>query len=198
MKVSKYAIMTCSLVLLVFPLFVQAQTTPSSRDALKSVRNFVQEFYRWYVPEARDLRTNSLQLALKDRSYAFSPELFKALKEDSDARGKASGIVGLDFDPFLNAQDPCKRYELRGIIQEGNTGTYYVEVFGVCPVRPSSLPRGMPDVMAEVTRRDARWVFTNFLYPPTARRFPDSGNLLGILKLLREERQGIKPNTRSK
>jgi hypothetical protein len=187
MKVSKYATITRWLILLVFPLFVQAQTTPSSQDALKSVRKFVQEFYEWYVPKAPDLCTNSLELALKHRSYVFSIELFKALKEDSDAQARAREIVGLDFDPFLDTQDPCDRYELRGITRKGNT--YLVEVFGVYPVRPSDRPDEMPDVIAEVARRNGHWVFTNFLYPPVAKQFPDSSNLLAILKLLREDRR---------
>jgi hypothetical protein len=190
MKVSKYAIMTCSLVLLVFPLFVQAQTTPSSQDALKSVRNFVQEFYRWYVPKALDLRTNSLELALKHRSYAFSPELLEALKEDSDAQARAREIVGLDFDPFLDTQDPAERYELGRITQKGNT--YLVEVFGVYPARPPDLPEGIPEVIVEVARRNGHWVFTNFLYPPIAKQYPESGNLLAMLKSLKEAREASK------
>jgi hypothetical protein len=196
MKTSKIAIViSCSLlVLLTNPLW--PQTTTSNQEALKSARRFVQEFYSWYVPKALGPSYDSLHLALKFRSYAFSTELFKALKEDSDAQARAHEPVGLDFDPFLDTQDPTERYELGRITQKGNT--YLVEVFGVYPARPPDLREGTPEVIAEVARRNGHWVFTNFLYPPIAKQYPDSANLLAILKLLREDRQGLRPNTRSR
>jgi hypothetical protein len=190
MKVSKYAIITCRLVLLVFPLLVQAQTTPSGPDALESVRRFAQHFYTWYVPKALDTRTDSVDLALKHRGYLLSPELLKALKEDSEAQARAHELVGLDFDPFLDTQDPAERYELGRITQKGST--YLVEVFGVYPARPPDLPEGIPEVIAEVARRNGHWVFTNFLYPPIAKQYPESGNLLVMLKSLKEAREASK------
>jgi hypothetical protein len=46
-----------------------------------------------------------MEIVLKSK-YAFSPELASKLKEDLAAQEKSPGeIVGLDFDPFLNAQD---------------------------------------------------------------------------------------------
>ena len=59
------------------------------------------------------------------------PELSSALKEDSDAQAKVSDdIVGIAFDPFLNSQDPCGRYDV------GTTrlraGRYRVAVHAVC------------------------------------------------------------------
>jgi hypothetical protein len=192
MKIPKIAATTCWLVLLVLPDLLQAQTT-SSQVALKPVRSFVQELYGWYVPKALDDSTGpASERALKYRSYVFSSELFRALKEDSDAQARISGyIVGLDFDPFLNTQDPCERYELGGITQNGET--YRIEVFGVC----SGTRHEKPDVIAEVARRNGRLVFTNFIYDNLAKQFPHSANLLATLKLLREERQGKKPNTRA-
>jgi hypothetical protein len=186
MKLPKIAVITCCLGLLGLPDLLQAQTTLNDPDALKSARKFVQDFYSWYVPNALK-PINAMDLALKDRSYVFSPRLFEALKEDSEAQARAREIVGLDFDPFLDTQDPAERYQLGRITQKGNT--YLVEVFGVYDVRPSDLPEGLPEVIAEVARRNGQWVFTNFLYPPLAKQFPDSANLLALLKGLKEDRR---------
>jgi hypothetical protein len=189
MKVPKIALITCWSILLVLPNLLQAQTTMSNPDALKSVRKFVQDFYSWYVPKVLKFDDDSPASgrALKERGYVFSPELFKALKEDSDAQARARELVGLDFDAFLDTQDPAARYRLGRIAQKGNT--YLVEVFGVYDVRPSDRPDGMPEVIAEVARRNGQWVFTNFLYPPVAKHYPDSANLLAILKGLKEDRR---------
>jgi hypothetical protein len=55
----------------------------------------------------KDGTDTAWNLAIKTKSSVFSPQLALALKEDSAAQAKAEGeIVGLDFDPFLNSQDP--------------------------------------------------------------------------------------------
>jgi|SRR5208337_430840 len=190
MKILEIAIVTCWLTLLVPSGLPQAQTAMSSPDGVKSVRKFAQDFYSWYVPKALDPRTDSVDLAMKHRGYALSRELLKALKEDSEAQARAHEIVGLDFDPFLNTQDPAERYELGRITQKGNT--YLVDVFGVYPARPAELSEGIPEVIAEVARRNGHWVFTNFLYPPIAKQYPESGNLLAMLKSLKEAREASK------
>lgn len=145
----------------------------------EAVKGFVQEFYNWYVPEAlKTQETPAWNVALKYKRGEFSPALFRALKADSDAQAKASGeIVGLDFDPFLNSQDPCDRYEVGTVIPQG--AGYRVDIYGVC----SGKRNEKPDVVAELARKDGSWAFTNFLYPAIHR------DLLGILKTQREERQ---------
>lgn len=148
-------------------------------QAAEAVKDFAQGFYSWYVPEAlKTEETPAWSVALKYKRSAFSLALFRALKEDSDAQAKASGqIVGLDFDPFLNTQDPCDRYEV-GTVTPQNA-RYRVDIYGVC----SGKRNEKPDVVAEVARRDGSWAFTNFLYPAIHR------DLLGTLRTLREERQ---------
>jgi hypothetical protein len=197
MKMPKSAIVTSSLILVLLPDLLQAQTTPGSQDALKSVRKFVQDFYSWYFPNALKFK-DSVDLALRDRGYVFSPELFKALKEDTDAQAKSPGheIYVLVSDPFLNTQEPVERYELRGITQKGNK--YLVEVLGVYPVRPFERPGLTTEVIAQVQRRNGHWVFTNFLYPSVDTQFGHTPNLLETLKVLREQRRGEKPDTRAK
>lgn len=118
----------------------------------------------------------------------LSSGLFEALKEDSDAQAKASGvIVGLDFDPFLNTQDPCEHYEVGGIVQREQT--YRAQIFGVCSGKKSE----KPDVIAQVERQRGRWIFVNFDYPDLEKQYPNSANLLATLKALEEERSGGKP-----
>jgi hypothetical protein len=193
MKMSKIAMLySCSLLLLPMSR-TPAQPAATNLDALKSVRHFVDEFYTWYVSE------ESFEDALKVRSHAFSPKLFKALKDDVDAQAKATLIVGLDFDPILATIGRIwKSHELRGITQTGKA--YRVEVFGVYVDSESEMP-GVTDVVAEVSLSNGHCVFTNFLYPQTAKQFPKSAkraNLLTILKLLKEDRRKYEERGRAK
>jgi ribosomal protein L21E len=145
-----------------------------------SARDFAQKFYSWYVPIALNEHAGpASDLALKHRSSAFSPELLRALKEDSAAQANSPGeIVGLDFDPFLNSQDPEDRYEVGKVTRKGDS--YWVEVYGV-----RSGKRMEPvAVLAELVRRNGHWTFVNFHYPG-----PHGTDLLSLLKRLREERQ---------
>src|ERR1051325_600832 len=94
---------------------VTPDPSPRSQQIdIRVVQDFVQEFYSWYVPVAAKSRSGrASDLALSSLASAFESSLVRQLKEDSDAQAKVSGdIVGLDFDPFLAAQDPCQRYEV--------------------------------------------------------------------------------------
>src|SRR5689334_19920193 len=79
-----------------------------------SPQRFVQRFYDWYVPLAiKSDSTPSWNQVLRYRGSSLSSELVRRLREDADAQAKVKGeMVGLDFDPFLNAQDPCERYRV--------------------------------------------------------------------------------------
>jgi len=154
---------------------LQAQTS----GAAVSARDFVRKFYRWYVPEAlKQRRQPASDLALQHRSQAFSPELLRALMKDSEAQSRVKGvIVGLDFDPFLNTQDPCEAYELGDITQQGND--YWVEVYSICSGKKAE----HPDVICGVQGINGHWMFANFFYKN------NGTDLLSTLKLLRQERQ---------
>ncbi|MGA2502201.1 MAG: hypothetical protein ABSH20_31040 [Tepidisphaeraceae bacterium] len=145
-----------------------------------SARDFAQKFYSWYVPIALNEHAGpAWDFVLKQRSSSFSPELLRALREDSAAQAKSPGeIVGLDFDPFLDSQDPEDRYEVGKVTRKGDS--YWVEVFGV-----RSGKRMEPAaVLAELVRKNGHWTFVNFHYPD-----PNGSDLLSTLKLLREDRQ---------
>lgn len=171
-------VVACPLLLAAFLYGPQARVGSKAQPS-DAVKDFAEGFYSWYVPRAiKAGKTPAWSVALKYKRDVFSATLFRALREDSDAQAKASGIiVGLDFDPFLNAQDPCKRYEVGTVTFQG--AGYRVDIYGVC----SGKKHGKPDIVAEVAHQGSSWVFTNFLYPAT------NSDLLGTLKLLRKERQ---------
>lgn len=184
MKIARITICCCWLLFSMLTGSGQAQKG-DGQGAPESPSDFVRHFYAWYVP--RTLSQHSVpayEFTLRTKKGLFTPSLFSALKEDLDAAAKVSDeIVGLDFDPFLNTQDPCKRYEVGKTIQRGDA--YWVEVYGICSGKKSE----KPDVWPEVVRVDGHWLFGNFHYEHQAGEYPDSADLLGILKILREDRE---------
>jgi len=146
--------------------------------AADSSAKFVQDFYNWYVPLAKhDRHEASSDVALKKRSADFSPELTKALKEDSAAAAKNPGeIVGLDFDPFLNSQEAVDR-SVVGNTTEKN-GAFRVEVYHFLDGKKDKKPQ----IIAEVKSVNGHWVFVNFWNS-------DKGNLLDELRQLAKDRK---------
>ena len=166
-----------TVVMLAVILSCSREETPSQSDA---VRKFVQDFYDWYVPAShRASSDRPADIVLRERPSVFDSNLARELKEDSDAQSKVQGdIVGLDFDPFLAAQDACERYEVVSVRKDEES--YRVDVRGVggCEKHDG------PDISAEVIPKDAAWLFTNFHYPG-----PNGSDLLTILQKLRDERK---------
>ena len=160
---------------------LQAQSG-SPHDRQESCRNFVQGFYDWYVPKALGENEGpAWAFALKNKRSVFSPELYRLLREDSAAQAKAGEIVGLDFDPFLNSQDPEERYVVGNVTPKGDR--YLVELRGISSGKKSEKPA----VVAELTQNDGRWLFVNFHYGET--KYPEDENLVSVLKNLRASRQ---------
>jgi hypothetical protein len=143
------------------------------------VQNFVQEFYNWYVPAAvKNRSVRSSDLALSSRLLAFDPSLAAQLKEDSNAQAKVhDDIVGLDFDPFLAAQDHCERYEVVNVETQAESYLAGVRGVGGCEKHDGV------DVIAEVGSRNGTLSFVNFRYPAI-----DNSDLLTVLKKLRDAR----------
>ena len=100
------------------------------------------------------------------------------MKEDSEARAKVPGdIVGLDFDPLLNTQDPDEGYAIGKITHKEDS--CLVEVYGT-----RSGTRSGQYVVPELTVKSGQWTFMNFHYGKPNQT--EDANLLGILKALRE------------
>lgn len=156
---------------------VQMQGRPLQQPG-RPLPRFVQSFYDWYAARAvrRQDHPSSYE-AMSLKSAHFGRPLLRALRLDSAAQARARGeIAGLDFDPFLNSQDPCERYEVGNTTHRGQT--YWVEVHGVCNGRRSP----SPDVTAELVLRGHSWVFVNFHYPSA------HTDLLTVLGSLRRDR----------
>ncbi len=163
-------------IVVVLSLFLVGEVLAQQKPATDadSAHRFVQSFYTWYVPVAK--KSPGLDALLKSKPTALEPGLLQALQRDLEAQKKNSeDIVGIDFDPFLYAQDFASRYEL------GNTserdGHYFVEVFGVTSGKKSK----QPDLVAEVAKAAGGWQFVNFQYP-------DGTDLRSLLQTLAKQR----------
>lgn len=156
---------------------------PPKQEALK----FVQGFYDWYmaknkVAEGKAVAATPFELAIRDKRPLFDPALLNLLKEDIEASAKSPGeIVGLSFDPFLNTQDPKEQYVVGNAASQGET--WRVEVLGVRGGRKDTNPA----VIAELARREGRWVFANFHYEKSV--YPENENLMGLLRALKKSRE---------
>jgi hypothetical protein len=149
-----------------------AQTPPVSSAQATA---FVQGFYDWY------LHKQNIDTAIRQRPEAFDVALLRALRQDATARRKATGeIDGLDFDPFLNSQDPSKHFKIVGA--EGSR----VTVIGY----EKNIDAPRERISAQVSCTEQRCVFVNFYYPGDKETRPS--NLIAILNLLHPGRKLIR------
>lgn len=156
-----------------------ARARHSAPASVVPPRQFVQGFYDWYVPFAAAHTNGPAWDALPAaREQSFSPELLAALRKDAAVQAAGDDIAGLDYDPFLNSQDPCERYEAGPATRDG--AGYRVEVFGVC----GGERHATADVVAELRPRGRTWVFANFRDPAR-----DGGDLLSMLRRLEKDRR---------
>jgi hypothetical protein len=149
----------------------------------QSAKTFVQSFYDWYTGEMQKNKEGPIEDPLKNTRWPFSPTIVTALRADEAAQAKSPGdVVGIDFDPFLNAQDTCFPYKAGKVSASGNQ--YRVEMFdSSCS---ESHPE-LPTVIAVVEKSGAAWRFVNFIYPGEPGQ-ADS-ELLSTLKQLAKERE---------
>jgi hypothetical protein len=123
-----------------------------------------------------------MEQSFRTRPKWFSSELRKGLIEDLAAAKKSPDeIVSLDFEPFVNSQDPAPRYAAKKATRTGRT--YRVNIHAVIEGKASE----QPDVIPELTYQRGQWTFVNFHYPSVEDREPP-GNLLKLLKQLRDDR----------
>ncbi|MCC2671566.1 MAG: hypothetical protein K0Q72_4037 [Armatimonadetes bacterium] len=127
--------------------------------------------------------------AFRNRPRDFSATLRQGLAEDLAAAKKSPDeIVSLDFEPFVNSQDPASRYVARKVTRSGQS--YRVAVHAVVDGKVSETP----DVVPELVIWRGHWTFVNFHYPGSE---GEAGtNLLKLLRELRDARR--KPARRSR
>jgi hypothetical protein len=145
--------------LLGFAILVTAcRPTPSSDASFSPAepRAVVQEFYDWYLSESHSWR--NIDTVLAERPQLLTDELRGLLLADRKCVAETQGICTLSFDPFINAQDHCGRYEAAGPVPEH--GTLAVPVFPTCEGRRDSLPR----VIVLLARDSTGWRFADFWY----------------------------------
>lgn len=142
-------------------------------DSSQQVITFVQHFYDWYLPIAlHDKKLPAFTLAITHKPTLFDATLLRALRDDAAAQAKAVGeIDGLDFDPFLNAQDPPAHYK---VIRAAGS---LVTVVGFA----QEISKPTVTLLVEVNCSGDRCVLVNFHYPADGTTKSD---LLAILRAL--------------
>lgn len=156
-----------------FTVPARSQQKPSATPE-QSCRKYVQSFYDWYVPQIMKTE-NTYELVLRGKSPAsFSPLLLRQLKEDEAAEANPGEIVGLDFDPFLNSQDPSETFKV----------TKAKVTADKCSVEVRGISSGVnnEEVHPELLLVNGAWQFVNF-------RYEQNADLLSMLKSLKAERQ---------
>lgn len=162
-----------------------AANAAAEADDVKACRKFVQEFYDWYLKLSKrdDNKTDPSTTAITTKKDSFDATLIKKLKEDEEASAKSPDeIVGLDFDPFLNAQDMPRKYTTGKAVKKGDT--YLVEVFG--DWEGDTKKNKKADVTPELVSRNNHFVFINFRYPPSD--IPENADLISVLNALKKSR----------
>jgi len=175
--------------IIILSMIMFSNVNAQSNDK-EDARAFVQKFYDWYIvlsehPINKKNPTTSDVVAVNQHAEYFDGQLRKGLIDDHIAQSKVKGeIVGLDFDPFLAAQDNGFDYQAGNIKQVGNN--FFIDIH--CAAKGNSKKAILASqiaVIAEVTKIGTSWKFTNFIYPVDGRK----DNLMQILTNLQKERE---------
>lgn len=147
-----------------------AKPQPAAGLTLKadeqSCRAFVQNFYDWYWNRTKDRMGDpasdgptmpTLDAVLNHRPQLVSATLGKLLKADDELKKKTTdGIVGLEFDPFLNQGNgdvPTTPYTVENVsVADGKCLSTFNRVEPDSEVRP------------ELMKTQSGWIFVNFHY----------------------------------
>lgn len=157
---------------------------PEQHQREQSCRSFVQEFYNWYLARsAADQKSRKAGPAgsavLRSRPQVLGPDLAQLLRADNEAQAKAHELVGLDFDPFFNSQDPSSKFVVESV--HVNDGHCQAVVNGI--EQGTKQERVVPELMGA----GQGWVFVNFHYGKS--ESSGESNLIGVLKDLAAERR---------
>lgn len=137
----------------------RAQPVATTNIQSESARHYVSEFYAWYTPIAYNDSTSPPWSAILTQSkFRFAPQLTKLLSRDISAKRHCKELVGLDFDPFLNTQDPEPSYVVGNVGQTGKL--FRAEIYA-----GEFKMRSQPSVIAVLKREDGSWIFVDFDYP---------------------------------
>jgi len=153
---------------------------PAQQPQASAVQ-FVQQFYDQYLQASANEPRQAMSQLLTRKPPVFTSTLSALLNWNLRAQASSPGEQrGLDFDPFVNAQDPCDHYFARPT--EGQGAHVLVNVYGICARTADSLPA----VVADVVQISGRWTFSNFRYP---RQHADLVALLSDLRRMSERQR---------
>jgi hypothetical protein len=139
----------------------QTQAPPANRAANadeQSCREFVQNFYNWYwnrfaddanKPNFDSRREPDDWTVVKHKRSVLSPELYRLLADDEKRMKRTHELGSLDFDPFLNSQDPQGKYIVSQVKVAGSQ----------CD---ATISQG--HLVVEAAKSRSNWVFKNFRY----------------------------------
>jgi predicted enzyme related to lactoylglutathione lyase len=146
----------------------------SQRDAMLYVDGFLKRYLGQFDASVEHPKGWNPLTALRGD---LSPALMRALQEDRDASAaNDEEIVGLDFDPFINAQDVCEGMEARAAVQRDTTMD--VAVYDTCDWGHPLVP----DVIYVLQRSGPRWIVVDI-------RYAGGQSLLEVLAYYAEQRK---------
>jgi len=153
---------------------------PAQGDAKSRAQTFARSFYDWYTEAGQERNVEVVLLLKKD---VLTPELYEALKADAEVTSKAEGeLVGLDFDPFLNAQEAAYAYELGEVVEQA--GDFRIPIYGHWG--DQARPQKHHDLTAQVRCAADGCRFVNFHYPKS--KLLLDRDLASVLKALAKQR----------
>lgn len=150
-----FAILCGAFVALLFGAIAEPLPAQTPSPAQQSCHDFVQKFYDgyWnqYLPKMKD-RNFSLpgtEKVLAAKPPVLSQQLIDLIRKDEKESKERDEVGNLDFDPFLNSQDPSGRYAVGKVDIAGD----------ICR---AMIPRA--HTVAELKPEGSSWIFVNFHY----------------------------------
>jgi hypothetical protein len=151
----------------------------------QSATDHVQQFLNWYTVQL--VSDSGWKVVHRHRAELLGPDLVALLRADEAAKDKSPDQpVGMDWDPFIGVEEPCELY--RAVEQPPQLPLVVVSVFEACRGRDAERVR------VELTRRDDKWVMTNFYYVDRGRIVADLRSSACELakKFAEPERQSVR------
>ena len=148
----------------------------------QSCSAFTQDFYNWYVSVGHQQHNDkaAAEILVEQKPDVLGGALLKALKEDFEVQRRSEGeIAGIDFDPFLNSQDPSSRFIVENVVVKN--GDCLATVRGV--ESGQKYERVTPELMWV----GALWKIENVHYEKSQSAVNE--NLLSLLTSLRNSRK---------
>jgi hypothetical protein len=141
----------------------QRGTDQAAAGDTTGAREFVQQFYDWYTPIATSRIGHPSEwevLSVHDRY--LHPTLYQFLRDDSVASATHSQTRKvIDFDAFLDSQDPCSAYRVSDVTSE--VGYVRVRVTPVCANATQQHWQSARPVI-QLVAQAGRWKIADVLY----------------------------------